>query len=170
MEKAGIIHSSTSPWSSLLQTFKKKDGGWRPCGDYRRLNTVTVPDPYPLPNIVDFTLRISGSTIFSKLDLQKDYYQVPVSLEDGQETVIITPYWMYEFLQVPFGLHNTGNTFQGLMDQVMGDLPFCFIFVDDILIFGRDLSLHVDNLCQVFLLCRNYGRSDCPSVSVLCPD
>ena len=81
MEKAGIIHSSTSPWSSLLQTFKKKDGGWRPCGDYRRLNTVTVSGQYPLPNIVDFTSRISGSTIFSKLNLQESYYQVPVAPE-----------------------------------------------------------------------------------------
>ena len=71
---------------------KKKDGGLRPCGDYLRLNTVTVPDGYPLPNIVNFTSRISGSQVFSKLDLQKGYYQVPVAPEDVKKTAIITPF------------------------------------------------------------------------------
>jgi len=73
MEKASIICRSTSLWASPLHMVKKKDGGWRPCSDYRCLNTATVPDRYPLPNIADFTSRISGSSIFSKLDLQKRY-------------------------------------------------------------------------------------------------
>ena len=73
MEKAGIIQSSTSPWFSPLLMVKKKDGGWRPCGGYRRLNNVTVPDRYPLPHIADFTSLIAGSTVFSRLDLQKGY-------------------------------------------------------------------------------------------------
>ena len=63
MEKAGIIRRSSSPWSSPLHVVKKKDGGWRPCGDYRRLNNVTIPDRYPLLKIADFTSRIAGSTI-----------------------------------------------------------------------------------------------------------
>ena len=67
MEKVGIIRRSTSPWSSPLHMVKKKDGSWRPCGDYRRLNNVTVPDRYPLPNIADFSSQISGSKVFSKL-------------------------------------------------------------------------------------------------------
>ena len=58
---------------------------------------------------------------------------------------------------MPFGLCSAGNTFQRLMDQVLGDRPFCFIYVDNILIFSRDLSSHVDNLRKVFLLCRQHG-------------
>ena len=152
MEKAGIICRSTSPWASPLHMVKKKDRGWRPCGDYRRLNTTTVPDCYPLPNIADFSSRVSGSTIFSKLDLQKGYYQVPVAQEDLEKTAIITPFGMFEFLVMPFGLRNAGNTFQRLMDQILGDLPYCFVYVDEILVFSKDLSSHLQHL-----LCREYG-------------
>ena len=87
MEKAGIVCRSNSPWSSP----KKKEGGWYPCGNYRRLNVVTIPDQYPLPNIADFTSRVASSTVFSKLDLQKGYYQVPMAEEDICKTAFITP-------------------------------------------------------------------------------
>ena len=96
-----------------------------PCGDYWRLNNVTIPDRYPLLNIADFTSRISGSTVFSKLDLQEGYYQVPMASKDIQKTAIVTPFGMVEFLRMPFGLRNAGNTFQRIMDLVLGDLPFC---------------------------------------------
>jgi hypothetical protein len=114
MEKAGIVRRSTSPWSSPLHMVKKKDGSWRPCGDYCRPN-VTVPDRYPLPSIADFSSQISGSKVFSKLDLQKGYYQVPMAPDDINKTAIITPFGMSEFLRLPFGLRNGGQTFQRLM-------------------------------------------------------
>ena len=85
-------------------------------------NTVTVPDHYPPLNIANFTLRIAGSTAFSKLNLQKGYYQVPVAPENIQKTAFIIPFGMYKFLRMPFGLKN------------------------DILIFSQDLSSHVENL------------------------
>jgi hypothetical protein len=76
MEKQGIVRRSNSPWSSPLHMVRKSDGSWRPCGDYRRLNLVTVPDAYPLPNLLDFSERIAGCTIFSKMDLLKGYHQI----------------------------------------------------------------------------------------------
>ena len=104
MEKAGIIRHSISHCSSPLHMVCKKEGGWRPCGDYWRLNNVTIPDQYPLFNIADFASRISDSTVFSKLDLQKGYYQVPMASKDIQKTTIITLFGMYKFLRMPFGL------------------------------------------------------------------
>ena len=95
-----------SPWSSPLHMVKKKDGGRRLCGDYKRLNNFTVPDRYPLPHIANFISQIAGSTVFSRLNLQKGYYQIPIASEDVPKTVIITPFGMFEFLHLPFDLRN----------------------------------------------------------------
>ena len=130
MEAAGIIRRSSSLSSSPLHMVKKSDGSWRPCGDYRRFNTVTVPDRYHLPSVSDFFTKISGSILFFKLDLQKGYY---------------------------FGVRNVAQMFQRMMDDIFGDLPFCFIYLDDILIYFPDLASHQDYLQQVLQLCRDHG-------------
>ena len=116
---------------------------------------MTTPHRYPLHNIADFTSRISGFTVFSKLDLQKGYYQVPVASKDIQKTAIITAFGMFEFLHMSFGL-------QYMMDLILGELPFCFVYVDDILIFSKDLSSHVDPLREVLCLCREHKPHDWP--------
>jgi Reverse transcriptase (RNA-dependent DNA polymerase) len=86
----------------------KKDGTWRPCGDYHRLNAATVPDKYPVPNIQDMSAKLSGCSVFSLLDLKKGYYQVPVAEEDIPKTAVTTPFGLFEFCRMPFGLRNAG--------------------------------------------------------------
>jgi hypothetical protein len=71
LEEDDIIQRSTTPWSSPLHMVRKADGSWRPCGDFRRLNLVTEPDVYPLPNMLDFAAKAAGCTVFSKIDLRK---------------------------------------------------------------------------------------------------
>ena len=88
MESAGIIRRSSSPWASPLDIVKKPDGSWRPCGNYRCLNTQTVPDRYPLPNLEDFSPWLHGSKVFMKLDLTKGYYQVPMCTGDIPKTCL----------------------------------------------------------------------------------
>jgi hypothetical protein len=124
LEAAGIVRRSDSAWSSPLHMVLKADGTWRPCGDYRRLNNVTVHDCYPVPHIWDFTNSLHDCKIFSKLDLIKGYYQVTMEEKDIPKTAIVTPFGLFEFLYMPFGLKNAAQTFQRLMDKLFATLPF----------------------------------------------
>ena len=166
MEAAGIVRRSDSPWASPLHMVPKPDGSVRPCGDYRRLNNVTRPDRYPVPNMQDFTAGLSGAKVFTKIDLIKGYYQVPVSKDDIPKTAVITPFGLYEFLGMPFGLRNAGNTFQRLMDRVGQGLNFIFIYLDDILIASKDKVSHLIHLRTVFERLRSFGLLINPSKCV----
>ena len=105
----------------------KPDSSWRPCGENRHLNNVIRPDRYPLPNIRDFTNNSKGCSVFSKLDLVKGYHQVTTSKADIFKTGIVTSFGLFEFLSLHFGLKNTAQTFQRLMDRILRELPYVFI-------------------------------------------
>ena len=110
MEHLGIVCRSSSPWSSPLHMVKKSNGSWRPCGDYRRLNDITRDDRYPLPHIQDLNANLAGKTIFfPKIDHVRGYNQIPVAPEDIPKTAVITPFGLYEFLKMPFGLKNAAS-------------------------------------------------------------
>lgn len=95
MIRCGTDRPSNSPWASPLHMARKAENGWRPCGDYRALNARTIPDRYPVRHIADFTHNISGSTMFSTIDLVKAYQQVPVSDADICKTAITTHFGLF---------------------------------------------------------------------------
>ena len=156
LERDGILCRSDSPWASPLHMVRKPDGSWCPCGDYRRLNGVTVLDSYPLPNIMDFVARLEGATVFSMIDLRKGYHQIPMSAADIMKTAIVTPFGLFEFTRMMFGMRNAGNTCQRFMDRVMAASPE-FAYLDDVLVASADAQQHAADLRDVFLRLRKAG-------------
>jgi cleavage and polyadenylation specificity factor subunit 1 len=110
-----------------------------------------------MPNIADLIASIGKARVFSKLDLLKGYFQVPVHPDDVPKTAIITPFGSFVFHFSTFGLRNSGATFQRLMDRLLGHLPFCAVYVDDILIFSDDDTAHHRHLDQVLAILEKNG-------------
>ena len=146
----GVCYRGKSDWSSPLLVTTKPCGGWRVCGDYRRLNNLTTDDRYPVRTLQDFTSELHGKKVFSKVDLMKGYHQIPVADDDVKKTAVITPFGLFIFPRTPFGLKNAGQDFQRLMDEILGDIPRVFVYIDDILIASEDMEQHLQDLDTVF--------------------
>lgn len=152
----GIIRPSHSPYSSPIWVVPKKQDAsglqkWRLVIDYRDLNSKTIDDKYPLPNITDLLDKLGNAKYFSVLDLASGFHQIEVEQDSISKTAFSVENGHYEYCRMPFGLKNAPSTFQRCMDDVLRDLQnqICLVYMDDIIIFSSTLEEHIKNLSLV---------------------
>lgn len=147
----GFIRPSTSPAGGGFFFVEKKDGSLRPCIDYRGLNNITIKNRYPLPLMTTAFEILQGATIFTKLDLRNAYHLVRIREGDEWKTAFNTPTGHYEYQVMPFGLVNAPAVFQAFINDVLREMLniFVFVYLDDILIFSRNLQEHIQHVRQV---------------------
>ncbi|KAK3560480.1 hypothetical protein QTP86_009608 [Hemibagrus guttatus] len=147
----GHIQPSTSPAAAGFFFVGKKDGGLRPCIDYRGLNTITVRYPYPLPLVPAALEQLRGARFFTKLDLRSAYNLVRIRERDEWKTAFHTTHGHYEYLVMPFGLTNAPAVFQSLINEVFQDIlgKWVIAYIDDILVYSTSLEKHIRHVRAV---------------------
>ena len=147
-EKEGIVQYSESEWCSPLAVVPKKttdikDEPFRVVGDFRGVNTKTVPDAQPLPHIFSCNSRMVGSTVFSKIDLKSAYYQIKMHPDHKHKAAIKVLDKLFEFNVMPYGLRTAAQTFQRFMNLVFKGIKCVFVYIDDIAVFSANLEQHL---------------------------
>ena len=150
----GKVEPSTSPWASpVVMVHTKKNGQYRMCIGYRKLNAMTRVDAFPTPTVDAILASLHGAQIFSSLDLRSRYWQMSVAQEDGENTAFVCEQGLFQFRVLPFGVVNGPTSFQRLMSEVLGDLigHNCYVYMDDIVCYSTSFSQHLIDLREILL-------------------
>ena len=155
----GIVRPSNSPYASPVILVPKHDGGVRMCVDYRKLNSVTRKDAYPLPRIQDILDEMGNSKIYTTLDLRSGYYQLPVKENSIPLTAFVTHHGLFEFTRMPFGLCNAPAVFQRCMQHTLRSVlgKFCRVFLDDIVVYSASKEEHHHHVQTVLKILEDTG-------------
>ena len=150
MLTAGVIKPVESEWAFPILLVGKPDGSVRFCVDFRRLNERMLRDNYPLPHVEDILDGMRGAQVFSTIDLFSGYWQIRLSPECSKIATFICKFGTFAFQVTPYGLRNAPATFQRMMYEVLKDLPFVKVYMDDIVVFSKTLEDHFNHLSKVF--------------------
>ncbi|KAI2660547.1 Transposon Tf2-9 polyprotein [Labeo rohita] len=148
---SGFIQPSTSPAAAGFFFVEKKDGGLRPCIDYRGLNNVTVKFRYPLPLVPPALEQLREATIYTKLDLRSAYNLIRIREGDDWKTVFLTTRGHYEYRVMPYGMANSPAVFQSFINEIFKDIlnNFVIAYIDDILIYSKTKEEHINHVRTV---------------------
>ncbi|XP_040209167.1 uncharacterized protein LOC120940401 [Rana temporaria] len=150
MLQLGVIQKSHSAWASPVVLVPKKDRTTRFCVDYRKLNAITTADAYPMPRIDELLDRLAAAHYITIMDLSRGYWQIPLAPEAREKSAFITPFGLFEFTVMPFGMKNAPATFQRVMNDLLEGLePFAVAYLDDIAVFSPTWEEHLMHLSQV---------------------
>jgi len=168
MLETGIIEPSYSPWSSPVCMAKKKDGSFRFCIDYRRLNAVTEKDAYPVPHVKDALDSFHGARYFATIDLLSGYWQIGMTERAKQCSAFCTRRGLLQWTRMPFGLTNAPSTFCRLIENIFHDLLYniCICYLDDINVYVATPEQLISHLDRVFTRLRELGLKAKPSKCV----
>ena len=144
----GVIEPSDSPWASNLVPVKKKNGQVRFCIDYRQVNALTVADSFPMPLVRESLDRLAGSEIFSSIDLFSAFNSITVDKKSRPITAFSTPFGLFQFLRLGFGLSNGPATYCRLTQMVLKGIPLSWAipFLDDVIVHAASFKAHCKHL------------------------
>ena len=170
-----LIEPSNSNWSSPCILIPKPDGSYRMCTDYRKVNNITKSDTFPIPRIDDCIDKIGSATFVSKFDLLKGFWQVPLTDQAKEISAFTTPFGLFQYKVMPFGMKNSPATFQRLVNSVLSGLDNCEAYIDDVIVYNNNWEDHIETIRKLFIRLRdakltvNLAKCDfgCGSVTYL---
>jgi hypothetical protein len=167
MLQKGIVSKGNRGWSSPVQLVKKKDGTYRFCVDYRKLNSLTKTDAYPLPRTDDILNKLNGAKWFCKIDLLSSYWQVGMTDRAKERSAFCVKGGLYEWNRMPFGLCNSPSTFERLIENVLLGLNWisCLCYMDDIILFAET---ELELLCRLDDVLTRLGEANLKAKPVKC--
>lgn len=147
----GVIEESTSPWSSPIVLVRKKDGSARFCIDYRKLNSITTKDAFPIPRIDDIFDHLSQAEYYTTIDFKSGYFQVSLDPKDRPKTAFSTRDQHYQFTVLPQGVTNGPPAFQRIVSQILGNTrwQYSLAYLDDVIIYSKDFDQHLTHIDDV---------------------